>query len=112
MGLKSIAFQTRISIHGIDQPDPLPESGPGKRLEPDRIERGFFVGRRTFTVEQIINDLREAEVLIEGWRKEYSHIRPHTSLRYRPPAPEAIRPVCITSGPTFQVVQESGAGHQ
>ncbi|MDP7058689.1 MAG: integrase core domain-containing protein, partial [Nitrospinaceae bacterium] len=33
--------------------------------------------------------------LIENWRKEYNHIRPHSSLGYKPPAPEAIQPVKV-----------------
>ena len=32
--------------------------------------------------------LLEAPVLIEGWRRESNHIRPHSALGYRPPAPE------------------------
>ena len=36
--------------------------------------------------------LLEAKVLIERWRVEYNTIRPHSSLGYRPPAPETIRP--------------------
>ena len=35
--------------------------------------------------------LREAQVLIEAWREEYNHRRPHSALGYRPPAPEAIQ---------------------
>ena len=27
-----------------------------------------------------------------GWDSFYNTIRPHSSLRYRPPAPEALRP--------------------
>jgi transposase InsO family protein len=34
--------------------------------------------------------LREAQVLVERWRQEYNTVRPHSSLGYRPPAPEAI----------------------
>jgi putative transposase len=33
--------------------------------------------------------LKEAQILIEQWRREYNHIRPHSSLDYRPPAPPA-----------------------
>lgn len=33
--------------------------------------------------------LREAQIIIEAWRQEYNHIRPHSSLNYRPPAPLA-----------------------
>ena len=36
--------------------------------------------------------LLEAKVLIERWRRAYNTVRPHSSLRYRPPAPEAIVP--------------------
>ena len=34
--------------------------------------------------------LLEAQVLVERWRSEYNHVRPHSSLGYRPPAPEAV----------------------
>ena len=63
------------------------------------------MGRRSFTAEQIINKLREAEVLLESWRKDYNHIRPHSSIGYRPPAPVAIRPAPAGAGLTFLVVQ-------
>jgi putative transposase len=39
---------------------------------------------------EIFYTLREAQVLIERWRMEYNTFRPHSSLNYRPPAPEAI----------------------
>lgn len=38
---------------------------------------------------EIFDTLWEAKVLIEGWKKEYNTIRPHSALGYRPPAPEA-----------------------
>jgi transposase InsO family protein len=41
---------------------------------------------------EIFTTLREAEVLIENWRRHYNAVRPHSSLGYRPPAPEAILP--------------------
>ena len=41
---------------------------------------------------ELFNDLREAKILIERWRKHYNTIRPHTSLGYHPPAPDAIVP--------------------
>ena len=37
--------------------------------------------------------LLEAKVLIERWRRHYNTVRPHGSLGYRPPAPEAIQPL-------------------
>lgn len=38
---------------------------------------------------EIFYTLREAQVLIESWRRHYNGVRPHSSLGYRPPAPEA-----------------------
>ena len=38
----------------------------------------------------------EAKVLIEQWRREYNQVRPHSSLGYRPPYPEARIPVTLT----------------
>jgi transposase InsO family protein len=37
--------------------------------------------------------LTEAEVLIEQWRIHYNTQRPHSSLGYRPPAPQTIVPI-------------------
>jgi transposase InsO family protein len=39
---------------------------------------------------EIFYTLKEAQVLIERWRIEYNTIRPHSSLGYRPPAPESF----------------------
>ncbi len=47
--------------------------------------------RMRYSAEEIVKELREGEVLIEGWRREYNTVRAHSSLRYRPPAPETIR---------------------
>ena len=41
---------------------------------------------------EIFYSLKEAKVLIERWRQHYNTVRPHSSLGYRPPAPEAILP--------------------
>ena len=41
---------------------------------------------------EMFSTLYEAEVLIENWRRHYNAVRPHSSLGYRPPAPEAILP--------------------
>ena len=40
---------------------------------------------------EIFYTLKEAQVLIERWRRHYNTIRPHSAIGYRPPAPEAIR---------------------
>jgi hypothetical protein len=41
---------------------------------------------------EIFNTLAEAKVLIEQWRVHYNTTRPHSSLGYRPPAPEVTMP--------------------
>ena len=33
---------------------------------------------------------KEAQVLIEMWRKHYNMVRPHSSLGYKPPAPATV----------------------
>ena len=52
--------------------------------------------RKSYTPEQIIKNLKEAEILIEQWRREYNEVRPHSALKYRPPAPVAIMPKILT----------------
>lgn len=39
---------------------------------------------------EIFYTLKEAQVLIESWRRHYNTLRPHSSLGYKPPAPEAL----------------------
>ena len=39
---------------------------------------------------EIFYTLKEAQVMIERWRRHYNQVRPHSSLGYRPPAPEAV----------------------
>ena len=41
---------------------------------------------------EIFYSLAEAQVLIEAWRRHFNAVRPHSSLGYRPPAPETIIP--------------------
>jgi transposase-like protein len=68
--------------------------------------------RKGHSPEQVLNKLRQVEVAVAGgksvgqavreigvtdhtyyrWRQEYNTIRPHSSLGYRPPTPEAIMP--------------------
>lgn len=39
---------------------------------------------------EIFYSLAEAKVIIEAWRRYYNTERPHSSLGYKPPAPQAI----------------------
>lgn len=42
---------------------------------------------------EIFYSLREAQIIIEEWRKHYNTKRPHSALGYRSPAPEAKIPM-------------------
>ena len=42
---------------------------------------------------EIFYTLAEAKALIGWWRQECNHVRPHSALGYRAPAPEAIEPL-------------------
>jgi len=42
---------------------------------------------------EIFYSLKEAQTVIEQWRKHYNTVRPHSSLGYRPPAPPTLTPV-------------------
>ncbi|MFD0848979.1 IS3 family transposase [Sphingosinicella xenopeptidilytica] len=41
---------------------------------------------------EIFYTLREAQILVSRWREHYNTIRPHSSIGYLPPAPQAILP--------------------
>ena len=42
---------------------------------------------------EIFYSLKEAQIVIEQWRKHYNTVRPHSALGYRPPAPQTFMPV-------------------
>jgi putative transposase len=46
--------------------------------------------RDAFLNGEIFYSLREAQILIEEWRKPYNTKRPHSALGSRPPVPETI----------------------
>ncbi len=72
---------------------------PGSPWENGYVESFNGKFRDEFLNLEILYTLQEAKVLIERWRKEYNTIRPHSSLGYRPPAPEAVRPFPPASAP-------------
>jgi transposase InsO family protein len=63
---------------------------PGSPWENGYIESFNGKFRDALLNGEIFTTLLEARVLVEHWRCEYDHIRPHSSLGYRPPAPQAI----------------------
>ena len=65
---------------------------PGSPWENGYVESFNGKLRDELSNREIFCSLWEAKVLIERWRKEYNRVRPHSSLGYRPPAPEAVEP--------------------
>jgi len=63
---------------------------PGSPWENGYIESFNGKLRDELLDREIFTTLKEAKILIEQWRKKYNQVRPHSSLGYRPPAPEGI----------------------
>jgi transposase InsO family protein len=62
---------------------------PGSPWESGYIESFNGKLRDELLDREVFYNLREAQVLIEQWRRHYNTQRPHSALGYRPPAPEA-----------------------
>ena len=69
---------------------------PGSPWENGYIESFNGKLRDELLKREVFDTLFEAQVLIERWRQEYNTVRPHSSLGYRPPAPETIQPKWLT----------------
>ena len=63
---------------------------PGSPWENGFIESFNGKLRDELLNREIFDTLLEAKVLIERWRVHYNTVRLHSSLGYRPPAPEAV----------------------
>ena len=63
---------------------------PGSPWENGYIESFNGKLRDELLNREVFTTLMEAKILIEQWKREYNQVRPHSSLGYRPPAPEAI----------------------
>src|SRR5881628_3392896 len=70
------------------------------RIAPTRdasIENGFIESFNARLRDELLNGeifytLREAQIVIESWRRHYNAVRPHASIGYRAPAPEVFVP--------------------
>ena len=78
---------------------------PGSPWENGYIESFNGKLRDELLNGEIFDTLYEAQVLIERWRHLYNTQRPHSSLGYRPPAPETIQ-----SAPRARLMTPTG-GH-
>ena len=82
---------------------------PGSPWENGYVESFNGKLRDELLGPELFDTLLEAKVLIERWRHEYNTLRPHSSLGYRPPAPEAVQPRSFASA-TPQQTNEAGVG--
>jgi putative transposase len=65
---------------------------PGSPWENGYVESFNARLRDELLNSEIFYALREAQIIIESWRRHYNTVRPHASLGYRPPAPEVFIP--------------------
>ena len=70
---------------------------PGNPWENGTIESAGGKLRDELLAREWFDTLLEAKVLVERWRRHFNTVRPHSSLGYVPPAPEAIQPCLFTS---------------
>ena len=101
-GPEFTAKKVREWLHEVDVNTLFIE--PGSPWENGYIESFNGKLRDELLDREVFDTLHEARVLIEGWRKEYNQVRPHSSLGYRPPAPEVLAPYLDTTL-TLGVVQ-------
>ena len=65
---------------------------PGSPWENGYIESFNARLRDELLDGEIFYTLKEAQIIVESWRRHYNTIRPHESLGYKPPTPEVFVP--------------------
>jgi len=79
-------FQTWLTRVGIK---PI-RIYPGSPWENGYNERFNGTLRREVLNAEWFTSIRQAQIVIETWLKQYNHIRPHQALNMRPPVPETL----------------------
>ncbi len=87
-GPEFVATAVKGWINGVGAKTAFIE--PGSPWENGYVESFNGKLRDELLNAEVFNTLLEAQVLIEQWRVHYNTVRPHSSLGYRPPAPEVI----------------------
>ena len=64
---------------------------PGSPWENGYNERFNGTLRKEVLNAEWFSTIRQAQVVINTWLKQYNHIRPHQSLNMRPPVPETLQ---------------------
>jgi len=63
---------------------------PGSPWENGYLESFTGKLRDELLDQEVFDTLLEAKVLVARWRRHSNQVRPHSSLGYRPPAPEPV----------------------
>ena len=89
-GPEFVAELLRTWLHNLGVTTAFIE--PGSPLENGYIESFNGKFRDELLNREVFDTVMEARVVTEEWRIQYNTVRPHSSLGYRPPAPEAFYP--------------------
>ncbi len=95
-GAEFAAKAVRNWLDGLDVTTLFIE--PGSPWENGYVESFIGKMRDELLNREVLDTLNEAKVVVEAWRKAYNRTRPHSSLGYRPPAPEAYMVGKLTLG--------------
>ena len=88
-GPEFTAHAVREWLDGVDVETLFIE--PGSPWENGYVESFNGKFRDELLNGEIFYTLKEAQVIIERWRREYNTFRPHSALGYRPPVPETVQ---------------------
>jgi transposase InsO family protein len=89
---------------------------PGSPWENGYVESFNAQVRDELLDGEIFYTLKEAQIMIEDWRRHYNTIRPHGALGYRPPAPEVFVPAstawkAVLAQPNKHLVEKTPTLH-
>jgi putative transposase len=87
-GLEFIAKELRSWLSGIGVKTAYIE--PGSPWENGFCESFNGTFRDNLLDGEIFYSLKEAQIIVGEWVKHYNHVRPHSALGYRPPAPQIV----------------------
>lgn len=90
-GPEFVAKDVRVWIEAVGAKTAFIE--PGSPWENGYVESFNARFRDELLNREVFYSWREAQIIIEGWRKYYNAKRPHSALGCRPPAPETIVPI-------------------
>jgi putative transposase len=83
---------------------------PGSPWENGYVESFNSKLRDELLDGEIFYSLKEAQILIEAWRRQYNAVRPHSALGWRPPAPEvSITPAAVWPRPGPSIAMATNA---